>query len=387
VNDSESKRILLVTTHLGGGGAERHLVRLANELSRRMEVAVGVARSGGSYERFLDANVKLKTLGLRFVNRYTTPSCVTGVRNLRKLIFSYRPTWVLSFLEPATWMVKKATEYLVERPILIAGVQNNFRSDLKKSSGLSGMMNLSYRQALLNMDHIVAISKGVSTSVIEDYPQLTSRISVIYNAAVESDSYESKENLKISEPTEIKSVPRLVACGRLVPQKGFDDLLKAMAIIIKQRACHLTILGKGPLLAELQSLTQQLNIEKHITFAGFHSNPLDFFSESDIFILSSRWEGFGNVVVEAMSVGLPVISTDCPFGPNEIITDGINGFLVSVGAPQQIADRVIYLLNNPKLAAEVAEKARHRSRDFSSDKIADCYYALLQELSVKRKCP
>jgi glycosyltransferase involved in cell wall biosynthesis len=142
------------------------------------------------------------------------------------------------------------------------------------------------------------------------------------------------------------SVPVLIAVGRLVEQKGFSYLLQALKILLKRRPVRLWILGNGPLKSSLEAQARDLGIAEHVQFLGFRPNPFKYTARADIFVLSSLWEGLPSVLLEAMALGLPVVATRAPYGPEEVIQDGSNGCLVSVAQPEAMADCIDALLQD-----------------------------------------
>ena len=132
-----------------------------------------------------------------------------------------------------------------------------------------------------------------------------------------------------------------VNAGRLVAQKDHATLLRAFALVLQRMPARLLILGNGPLQPELEQLAAELGIAEHVRFAGFVVNPLPYFRRAAAFVLSSRYEGFGNVLIEAMACGTPVITTDCPYGPGEIVDNGRFGRLAEPQNPQSLAAAMI----------------------------------------------
>jgi hypothetical protein len=170
-------------------------------------------------------------------------------------------------------------------------------------------------------------------------------------------------------------VPNLVAllARRLAPQKGFATLIRAFAEVRRRRPARLVILGDGPLRPELEALAGELGVGGDVALPGFVANPYAYMARASVFALSSAWEGFGNVLVEALACGTPVVAADCPSGPGEILDGGRFGRLVPVGDPEALARAILGTLDRPP----DPEVARGRARDFSVEGIAGEYLRAL----------
>jgi glycosyltransferase involved in cell wall biosynthesis len=180
----------------------------------------------------------------------------------------------------------------------------------------------------------------------------------------------------------IPAGPLLVACGRLAEQKGFPYLIDAMSLVRKEiPAATLWILGEGPDRRALQEQIDNSSLGNAVRLLGFRDNPYSFMAAADLFVLSSIFEGFGNVIVEAMASGTAVVSTDCPYGPSEIITDGINGLLVPPRDHQALAEAILRVLRSNDLRARLEHAGRQRSKDFSALAIADDYARVFDSLT------
>ncbi len=163
--------------------------------------------------------------------------------------------------------------------------------------------------------------------------------------------------------------PYICSVGRLAEQKGFDTLLSAFAKLMDTRL-HLVILGEGELRESLTRQAEELGIKERVHMPGFVQNPMAVVRQSEAFVLSSRWEGFGNVLVEALATGVPVVSTDCPGAPRDILENGTHGHLVPYNDPAALADGIARALDNP---AGTPEGRKARAEDFSAAKIARKY--------------
>jgi glycosyltransferase involved in cell wall biosynthesis len=207
-----------------------------------------------------------------------------------------------------------------------------------------------------------------------------SKVSTISNAVIGEDFDDRAMRPVHHAWLENRDRPVFVTAGRLVEMKDHRTLLRAFAIHLRQRPARLMLLGGGPMLEELQALAQALGIGEHVAFEGFVSNPLPYMRAADAFVLSSRSEGFGNVLVEAMGCGTLVVSTDCPYGPADILGHGKYGILVPPRDPEPLAAALGRLLD--ERADFPPECLRERARDFSYQACADNYAQLLHRLAA-----
>jgi glycosyltransferase involved in cell wall biosynthesis len=188
------------------------------------------------------------------------------------------------------------------------------------------------------------------------------------------------------KPTELLHGKRVVAMGRLTEQKGFDILLDAFG---RARArfpdWSLFIIGEGPLRPVLEARSQQPDLKGSVTFAGRLDTPSSMLGVSQLFVLSSRYEGFPNALTEAMAMGLPVISTDCPTGPREIIQNGINGLLVPPEDPNALATAMERLMSDPDERTRLGHAAEHIIERYSLERIMGQWEVLLSGVQTDRR--
>ena len=180
---------------------------------------------------------------------------------------------------------------------------------------------------------------------------------------------------------------RVLAIGRLVYEKNFAALIRAFSIVVKRfPEWSLDIYGEGNERRDLVSLIDSLNLSDSVHLAGNQSNIKDHLPDYSLFALSSRYEGFGLVLIEAMSGGLPVISYACPCGPKDIIRDGIDGFLVPPGDETMLAERICQLIEDERLRRKMGAAAQERAKEFSLEKVIPMWTSLFEELvKVKKK--
>jgi glycosyltransferase involved in cell wall biosynthesis len=167
----------------------------------------------------------------------------------------------------------------------------------------------------------------------------------------------------------------------LVKQKGFSHLIDAFVLLRKVIPAHLWIIGEGELRQELEAKVACLGLGNCVRLLGFQSNPYKFMAAADVFALSSLWEGFGNVIVEAMACGVPVVASDCLHGPAEIITNGVNGLLVPPSDDQALSRAMLRVLTDQALRERLSANGRARAEDFQARTIASAYERLFLSLS------
>jgi glycosyltransferase involved in cell wall biosynthesis len=365
--DAGRCRVLLFTSQLGAGGAERHVVRLANHLDRqRFAVSIVVLRAG-SYQADLAPDVELHVLGVRM--RYALAPLVRLLRRVR-------PDVVLSTLHHANCLALAAAALIARPPPIVAAIQNTSTIEFRRGATATKRLIRGLIPHLYPRAHaVVALSRGVRDDLAAWIPRLRDRIEVIYNAGFDDRVLEGMDR----EEPDLPPVegPLLLACGRLVPQKGYPHLLDAFARLRARRPATLWIAGDGPLKPALLERAEALGIARSVWFAGFRSNPYALMRRADIFVLPSLWEGFANVIVEAMAVGTPVVASDCPHGPGEIIRGEYEGALVVPGDAQALAEALDRVLRDGQLRLQMMNGGRVRAADFSAERIARQYGDLL----------
>lgn len=222
-------------------------------------------------------------------------------------------------------------------------------------------------------DAILAVSSGVADALSQTSGLPRHLIHVINNPVVTPDILKRSEKSVEHPWLEAKQTPVLVAVGRLNEAKDYPTLIKSLKILSSKRAIKCIILGEGEQRESLEKQISLLGLSNSVDMLGFVPNPYAFIAKADLLVLSSKREGFANVLVEAMACGAPVVSTDCPSGPAEILENGKYGPLVPVGDSQALAGAILKTLDDPIPAQILKTRAAH----FSVEKIADQYIRLL----------
>ena len=397
-NHPDGKHLALFIPSLKGGGVAKFILNLAKSLvSRGHKVDLLLCRVEGPHLEQIPAGVTivglkagpgwrgrfcalaadykaLRTLLLPILLPYKAPKPVKFLPDLVKYLQCEKPDVLFSAKTPcnlvALWAKRLAggsTRVVVsERSSLSPIVQS-------KKEWRWRFVPPIIRWVYPWADGIVSVSKGVGDDVSSVTGLPRERITTIYNPILTHEIAE-KSHSPLDHPWFVPHAPPVIlGVGRLVPQKDFPCLLKAFRHLRSVRRARLVILGEGRLRGELETLAKTLGISQDVSFPGFTQNPYAFMARASVFALSSAWEGFGNVIGEALACGCPVVSTDCLSGPAEVLKNGAFGALVPVGNDKALAEAILAVLDKPP------DKARLRSRaaEFNIDTVSEKYLQLL----------
>jgi glycosyltransferase involved in cell wall biosynthesis len=318
-------RIVVLMHNFAGGGAERMFIRLANGFAGRgVAVTVVAVSADGVLQSEIAPEVRTIDLACR--------RTFAAIRPLREILRQLRPTALLSGLVHVNTLAVLALRGLRERPRLVLSERNTPSRDMLHSGSpmvfaAHLVMPWSYRQA----DAVIAVSAGVARDLARVARLGRHRITVLPNPVV-ADDFEARAAaaLDVAWP-ELSNRPVLLSAGRLEPQKDFATLVRAVARLGCERPCELVILGEGVERPRLEALACELGIAERVHLPGFSKRAPAAMRRADLYVLSSRFEGSPNALVEAMAAGTPVVATDCRSGPREILRDGALGALVPVG--------------------------------------------------------
>ena len=249
--------------------------------------------------------------------------------------------------------------------------------------GIASRINRIITQIAYNSaQSVVALSHGVGEDLISNFGVKKEKITVIYNP-VDIAQIKYLSNEQINDLNFQDDEVLIIAVGRLEKEKDYPTLLKAFCIVRSRFKARLIILGSGLLERELKDMAHKLNLNGHINFLGFKKNPYKYFRKADIFVLSSKCEGFGHVIVEAMATGTPVISTDCESGPREIIGENECGVLVPVGDHKALAKEICSLIRDKEKCRMLALRGLERAEAFEAKTIVPKYEFLFMDVLNK----
>jgi glycosyltransferase involved in cell wall biosynthesis len=258
---------------------------------------------------------------------------------------------------------------------LVVTTHNTLSLSINNSSNrTSQLMPFLIRHFYPWADEIVAVSKGVADDLTLTTGLPREKIQVIYNPVVTPDMLKEAQT-PLNHPWFASGEPPVIlAVGRLTKQKDFSTLIRAFSLVQQQYKARLMILGEGEERPLLNRLIQELGLENGVIMPGFVSNPYAYMSRAAVFVLSSAWEGLGIVLIEALAVGTPVVSTNCQSGPSEILDNGKYGRLIPVGDIQAMAKAILNTLQN----LPPPDFLQNRANEFSLENSLRKYFELIK---------
>lgn len=382
VGGSTIRRLVILINELGGGGAERVAATLANYLHEQMGLEITIVTlDGGPSSYPLVPGVEVRPLWTHRLARGPGKvlSLPLAAVAFARLVRVDRPDAAMSFLVRANIVMVLSGWLGNWLPTIIS---ERVASTVYAGSSLVAIvMRTLVRLLYPRADGVIAISEGVKKSLVaQGIP--VGRIRVIHNP----QSVDQIMSEAATADTRRDNTFRLISVARLTDQKDLPTLLRAFRMIrqVEGRA-RLIMLGEGPDAEALKRLAVELDIADAIEWRGWLP-PYRAMAEADVFVLSSRYEGFANVIVEAMACGLPVVSTDCESGPSEILANGEYGLLVPVGDSKAMAAAILRLIGDPQLRGSLRDRGRRRARDFDVSVMAPAYLEVLRHGKTGGDC-
>jgi glycosyltransferase involved in cell wall biosynthesis len=394
MNVDKKKKILFLICHLAEDGAQRVLSELSNHLEDDVEQVLVMFENKVTYPTKDKAKcivLDCPSVSSSFVARVM--NFIQKIHRFRKVVKQEKPDCVVSFLQE-----ENIINILVS-PKPIVTVHHCISMDQKSLYSRIAAVLISF---LYNRAKIVTVSEGLKKDLVSHYGVKEDKISVIYNP-ININKIKDLALEKIEDKYR-DSRPVVITAGRLTKQKGHWHLIRAFSQVKKRIDSRLLILGKGELEEDLKDLAANSGYKDDILFLGWQVNPFKYFSNASVFVLSSLYEGFGNVLVEAMACSCPVIAADCLSGPREIIsaknkdTHLLKNFEISdygILVPvcrgkfskntaslseeeSVLAQAIERLLTDKELRAEFSKKGIERAADFKAERAVASYRKLFQ---------
>jgi glycosyltransferase involved in cell wall biosynthesis len=357
--------IALFVPSLRFGGAERVAVNLAGGLATLGTLTDLVAVSGrGEFAEQIPPGVRLVDLGASRV--------IFGLAPLVAYIRRERPAAVISFLDHAGIVALSARRLSGTSTRVICTVHSTLtQATLNSSNRRSRVLPMLVRAFYPSADEVVAVSHGVARDMSATTGLPLSKIRVVYNPVITPALLSAAQRVPGHPWLTDGGPPVVVGAGRLTRAKDFQSLVRAFARVRQHRPARLLILGEGEERPALEALVRELGIEADVALPGFVAGAIACMARASVFVLSSAWEGLPTVLIEAMAVGAPVVATDCPSGPREILRGGELGRLVPPADVGALADGILATLAGSARRASLSDL-----REFTQEVAAETYRSL-----------
>ncbi|MFZ1527339.1 MAG: glycosyltransferase [Ferruginibacter sp.] len=374
-------KILIAIPFLSNGGAERAMFNLALYFRKTgAEVSIIASSPDAPNKEKLPPGFQFYTLDNPLpLNR---PSFISSTKKIAAIFREIKPDVVLSTSEYLNVSVLLGRRLVKGKFKVIISQQINagiYMKELPFKNRL--LIRAIHRFVISRADVIVGASEGVAQNFAALYnlPYPSDKVKFVFNPIYES-SIEQRAKEEIVNENFVLGSPSLVTVGRLISQKNQSMLFRAFKLVLKELPmAKLFIVGIGPDEAILKKLVAVLHLEDSVIFLGYQENPYAYIDKCDLFVLSSDYEGFGNVVVEALATGTNVVSTDCPSGPAEILNHGEYGFLSPVADEEKLALKIKEAIARPL----PPEKLLSRAREFNIEKKGEEYLEIFRKALAK----
>lgn len=367
-------RIFLLSSSLNSGGAERVISILANHFSAFFEEVYLITHSRKEND-FFDLNKKVKRIEL--IPLIKTNNVIKKIQNnevavkeLGDCIRNLKPDIIISFLTQVNVRALVANKRSV--PLIISERTNPGRQRIEKIWKI--LRYLLYKRA----DKIVVQTVGISNQLLK-IPGTAKKLVIIPNPIPDYSLQALDDAEGVIERYNLQDKILIGTMGSLVYAKGHDILIEAFKKISRNMDCTLIIIGEGDQRSYLSELINRYNLSEKVLLVGKVKNPFNIIKKFKLFIFSSRYEGFPNALLEAMSLGLPVISFDCETGPGELITNNWNGILVKNGDVDQLAVEILNLWENKALQSKLSENSKKVTKRYAEKVILKKWIDLIHE--------
>ena len=376
------KHIAIFIYGLTGGGATRRTLTLANgfaERGHRVDLLVLNPRGPVSGDLSPTVNlIRLDSVSIRTCARIgwrkRKNQVVVSATALARYLRRERPQVLMSAANHVHLSAISGRNVARVPVRLVLRVSTHLTDSHLSGARRSRPLRLWWaRRRYAHADAAIAVSNGIADDLNRYTALSADRIFTIYNPT-HTASISEKAKEPLDHPWfDSQTTPVILGAGRISPQKDFATLVRAFARLRKQRPSRLIILGDGKQRKQLGALADELGVATDVRMPGFQENPFKWMSRASLFVLSSAWEGFPGVLIEAMACGCPVVSTSCLTGPAEILRDGEYGPLVPVGDDAGLAEAMMLRLDAPRDASRLMKRAA----EFSVDRAVDAYLQVL----------
>ena len=361
-------KLMIVTPNFNGGGAQRIAVNLANYYSSiGIDVSLLVFNSNGPYKNQVSDTVKLIDIH--------APRVRNSFFKVRKIINSHKPTHILSVIRDGNILLGLALLFN-RKPILVYREASTL-DNIKRESFLRRCISIfKLKIGYFRADRVIANSEDTRKDLIDYKIKKPHKIIVISNPVLPVNMNELKNKKAKHEWLESEN-KIILSVGRFHPLKNQALLIETFnEVVHKVPEARLLLIGEGELKNKLENKIIDLGLSEFAQILSFQKNPWPFYKAASVFALTSEWEGFGNVIVEALACGTPVVSTDCPGGPRFILDEGKYGLLIKPNDKDELESALIALLTQSIVFKE--EDLIRRAKDFSVENIGGDYMEVIK---------
>ena len=365
--ETSNRSIALFSASLHGGGAERVLVNLAQGMANLgCAIDVVLVQATGQH---MGRVAEVATI-IDLKSRRT----LSSVGGLARYMRRRRPRAIICFQDHASVVALWARGLARTSIPIVATIHSTWSQVMLRGNLKTQVLAQCTRRAYLRVESIVAVSEGAAADLAQTLRLPRSIVKVIYNPIISAEMFE-KAKESFDHPWFAPGQPPvLLGIGRLAPEKDFPTLVLAFEKVRRHMPCRLMILGEGKDLMALQRIVNSAGLSDDVAFPGFVENPYKYMARSSLFVLSSLWEGLPTVLIEALALGVPVVSTDCESGPREILEGGRYGQLVQPGDANALAAAISQALLNKQPSFNGTER-------FDRKFISEQYLSLIDQVS------
>lgn len=365
-------KIAIYLRLLSGGGAERVILNLAEGLAQKgFQIDLVLNTKAGPYLESVPQSIQIVDLN--------APRLLSGLPKLVQYLQREKPQILLAALHYTNEVAIWATRLSGTKTKVVVAEHNTLSAQAKhcKTDRFSSLLS----RWFYPLAHgVVAVSEAAAIDLAQITQINPHQIRVIYNPVITPRMLAQAKEPPCHPWLEVDNPPLILGIGRLDAQKNFSALIRAFSQVLPKKSARLMILGSGPERAALQNLTQELDITQYVHFAGFVKNPYTYIARASVFVLSSRWEGLPTVLIESLALNTPVISTDCPSGPKEILAQGKYGSLVPLGNTNAMAVTILETLNNLSSTPFSDENIKQHLQKFTLETATEQYTRYFYEI-------
>jgi glycosyltransferase involved in cell wall biosynthesis len=361
------KRVAFLSAALIGGGAERCIINLVTEFSKKnLIIDLLVIDGTGLNSLELPTNINLII--------FNSNRVLTCIPELLSYLKFYRPDVLFSAMDYVNLIsiFVKFISFVPTKFVVSIHAQLHFFYGEKRS--LKSILNkVLLKLAYSYADEIITVSSGLKKE-LNDILKIKNNVTVIYNPVINQNLFDLSNEFDDHPWISSDSHTLIVSIGRLSPEKDFPTLIYAFNNIKNHKNIKLLILGEGSERKNLENLIISLDLQSQIQMLGFLKNPYPILKRASCFVLASKSEGFGNVLVESLALGCPVVSTDCPYGPNEILDGGSLGCLVPIGDHITMSNSIIKIIKGEYFFD--FDLINKKIKIFHSDSVSEKYFSV-----------